>query len=100
MASKVRPLDDRVVVSVSKKKETAGGILLPDVAQDRPQKGEVLAVGPGRMLDDGTRAAMSVRVGDVVLFAAWAGNEIKDLGDDVLIMREADCLGVMVPEEA
>jgi chaperonin GroES len=94
---KVQPLGDRIVVRRQEASEkTAGGILLPDSAKDKPQKGEVLAVGGGRLLKDGKRKGVQVKVGDTVLFTAWAGEEYKDReGGNILIMREEDILAVV-----
>jgi chaperonin GroES len=94
---KVQPLGDRIVVRRQEASEkTAGGILLPDAAKDKPQKGKVLAVGAGRQLKDGTRQGVQVKVGEYVLFTAWAGEEYKDgPKDTILIMREEDILAVV-----
>ena len=95
---KVRPLDDRVVVEpLEAEEKTSGGILLPDTAQNKPQKGEVLEVGPGRLLKDGSRRPLQVKKGDTVLFTSWAGDEFKDRGrgDEILLMREEDVLAVL-----
>ena len=94
---KVRPLGDRIVVRRQEGAEkTAGGILLPDSAKEKPQKGKVLAVGAGKLLKDGTRKGVQVKVGDVVLFTAWAGDEYKDgQGGNILLMREEDILAVI-----
>ncbi len=94
---KVRPLGDRIVVRREEASgKTAGGILLPDSAKDKPQKGKVLAVGAGRQLKDGSRKGVQVKVGDKVLFTAWAGDEYKDgQGGNILLMREEDILAVV-----
>ena len=94
---KVTPLGDRIVVRREEASEkTAGGILLPDTAKDKPQKGKVLAVGAGRQLKDGTRRGVQVKVGENVLFTAWAGDEYKDgKGGNILLMREEDILAVV-----
>ena len=94
---KVRPLGDRIVIRRFEAQEkTAGGILLPDTAKDKPQKGKVLAVGPGRLLKDGTRRPLQVQEGDTVLFTNWAGDEFKEAhGDNILLMREEDVLAVL-----
>jgi len=94
---KVKPLGDRIVVRRQEAQDkTAGGILLPDTAKDKPQKGKVLAVGAGRLLDDGKRKGVQVKVGDNVIFTAWAGDEYKDgQGGMILIMREEDILAVV-----
>jgi len=93
----VKPLGDRVVVKRQEAEEkTAGGILLPDSAKNKPQQGKILAVGNGRLLKDGTRRGLQVKVGDTVLFTAWAGDEFKSRGTDhILLMREEDILAVM-----
>jgi chaperonin GroES len=90
---KIRPLDDRVVVEpLEAEEKTAGGILLPDTAKEKPQRGRVLAVGPGKLQDDGKRVAMAVAVGDEVLYGRYAGNEVELSGKDIKIMRESDLL--------
>jgi chaperonin GroES len=93
----IKPLNDRIVIKrFEAESKTTGGILLPDSARNKPQKGEVLAVGPGRVLKDGSRQALQVKIGDVVLFTNWAGDEFKQSrGDDVLLMREEDVLAVL-----
>ncbi|MFC1918371.1 co-chaperone GroES [Chloroflexota bacterium] len=93
MAVKLEPLADRLVVKpVEKEEVTKGGIVLPDTVKERPQEGKVLAVGPGRLSDDGKRIAMDVKVGDVVLFAKYGGTEIKIDDEDLIILRESDIL--------
>jgi chaperonin GroES len=95
---KVRPLGDRIVVRRHQAEDTtAGGILLPDSAKNKPQKGEVLAVGPGKLLKDGTRKPLQVKAGDVVYFTTWAGDEFKHVStsDNVLVMHESDVLAVI-----
>jgi chaperonin GroES len=94
---KINPLGDRVVIKrVEAEGKSAGGILLPDSAKNKPQKGTVLAVGPGRRLKDGSIAKMQLKIGDVVLFTNWAGDEFKQSqGDDILLMREEDVLAVV-----
>jgi chaperonin GroES len=94
---KVKPLGDRIVIRRFEADEkTAGGILLPDSAKNKPQKGKVLAIGPGKMLKDGSRRPLQVKEGDVVLFTNWAGDEFKQThGDDILLMREEDVLAVL-----
>jgi chaperonin GroES len=90
---KLNPLDDRVVVEPSAAEETtAGGIVLPDAAQEKPQRGTVIAVGPGKLLDSGERCPLSVGVGDQVLFGKYGGTEIEVEGKDVKILRESDIL--------
>lgn len=93
---KLQPLADRVVVRVLEEQEqrTPSGIVLPDTAREKPQEGEVLAVGPGRILDSGQRQAMEVKAGDRVIFARYAGTEVKVEGEEFLILREADILAV------
>jgi len=89
----IRPLDDRIVLEqVEAEEKTAGGILLPDAAKEKPQKGKVLAVGEGKLLDDGTRAKPGVKKGDLVLYAKYGGTEIKVDGKELLILRESDVL--------
>ena len=89
----IHPLDDRIVVEPMEAEEkTAGGILLPDTAKEKPQKGKVVAVGPGKLLDDGKRAAPSVKKGDIVLYAKYGGSEVKVGEKEYLIMRESDVL--------
>ena len=89
----IRPLDDRVVVEpLESEEKTTGGIFLPDTAKEKPQKGRVLAVGPGKMLDSGERAPLTVGVGDTVLFAKYGGTEVKVEAKELLIMRESDLL--------
>ena len=94
---KVKPLADRLVVRrFDPEEKTAGGIVLPDTAKNKPQRGKVLAVGDGKMLKDGSRQGLQVKVGDTVLFTTWAGDEYKDLkGEDILLMREEDILAVI-----
>jgi chaperonin GroES len=94
---KVRPLDDRVVVEpLEAEEKTAGGILLPDTAKQKPQRGRVLAVGPGKLRDNGERSRVAVAVGDEVLFGRYAGNDIEVSGKEVKIMRESDILAKVV----
>ena len=94
---KVRPLDDRVVVEpVEAEETTAGGIVLPGSAQERPQRGQVVAVGPGRLLDSGQRGELSVAVGDEVIYGKYGGTDIEINGDDVKILRESDILAKVV----
>jgi chaperonin GroES len=94
----IRPLGDRIVVRRSPSQEkTAGGILLPDSAKNKPQRGKVLAVGNGKLLKDGTRRPLEVKAGDTVLFTSWAGDEYKEgkAQDNILLMREEDVLAVI-----
>jgi chaperonin GroES len=94
---KLRPLDDRVVIEPLKSEErTPGGIVLPDTAQEKPQRGKVVAVGPGKLLDDGSRAAMNVAVGDEVIFSKYAGSDVKINGNEYKIMRESDILAKVI----
>jgi chaperonin GroES len=89
----IRPLDDRVVVEpLAAEEKTAGGIVLPDSAQEKPQRGKIIAVGPGKLLDSGERGALSVRVGDEVIFGKYGGTEIEVEGCEVKILRESDIL--------
>ncbi|MQX38298.1 co-chaperone GroES [Roseospira navarrensis] len=93
---KLRPLHDRVLVKrVESEEKTAGGIIIPDTAKEKPMQGEVLAVGPGARGDDGKINALDVKVGDRVLFGKWSGTEVKIDGDELLIMKEADIMGVL-----
>ncbi|MFL5329846.1 MAG: co-chaperone GroES [Gemmataceae bacterium] len=95
---KLRPLGDRIIVRrVEAGEKSAGGIILPDNAKQKPQKGTVLATGPGKLLKDGTRRPLQVKEGDTVLFTAWAGDEFKQRGkqDEILIMHEEDVLAVV-----
>ncbi|WP_164100633.1 co-chaperone GroES [Candidatus Laterigemmans baculatus] len=89
----IRPLDDRIVVQPSEAEETtAGGIVLPDSAREKPQRGTVVAVGPGRLLDSGNRGELSVAVGDVVIYGKYGGSEIEIDGQEMKILRESDIL--------
>jgi len=93
---KVRPLHDRLVVRRIEEKATAkGGIIIPDTAKEKPQEGEVLAVGNGKLLENGTKIALDVRVGDRILFGKYTGTDIKIDGEDVLILREEEVLAVL-----
>ena len=93
----LKPLDDRVVVEpLDAEEKTAGGIVLPDAAKEKPQRGTVLAVGPGRLLEGGERCAVSVIVGDQVLFGKYGGTEIEVEGKEVKILRESDILAKIV----
>ncbi len=96
MTVKVKPLEDRMVVEALEEEEkTRGGIVLPDTAKERPQRGKVLAVGPGRYDDEGKRIPLEVKVGDVVIYSKYAGTEIKIEGKEYLILRESDVLAVL-----
>ena len=93
----LRPLDDRVVVEpMEAEAKTAGGIVLPDSAQEKPQRGTVVAVGPGKLTDTGNRGTLSVAVGDVVIYGKYSGTEIEVAGKDVKILRESDILAKLV----
>src|SRR6187549_3871459 len=92
----VRPLHDRLIVRRVDPKETAkGGIIIPDTAKEKPQEGEVLAVGNGKVLENGTTVALDVKVGDKILFGKYSGTDIKVDGEDVLILREDEVLAVL-----
>jgi len=94
---KIKPLDDRVVVEpMSAEETTAGGIVLPDSAQEKPQRGTIVAVGPGKLLESGDRGELSVTVGDEVIFGKYGGNEIEVDGNEYKILREADILAKVV----
>ncbi len=96
MAIKIRPLQDRVIVQrVEEEKTTKGGIVIPDSATEKPSRGKVLALGPGKFLDNGDVRAIDLKVGDVVLFGKYAGTEVKVEGDDLVVMREEDIMGVI-----
>jgi len=93
MAVKLEPMADRLVVKPIETEEvTKSGLVLPDTAKEKPQEGKVLAVGPGRLSEDGKRIAMDVKVGDVVIYAKYGGTEIKVEGEELMIMRESDIL--------
>ncbi|QEG23581.1 MULTISPECIES: co-chaperone GroES [Pirellulaceae] len=94
---KIKPLDDRVVVEpMTAEETTAGGIVLPDSAQEKPQRGTIVAVGPGRLLDSGERGDLSVSVGDEIIFGKYGGNEIEVDGNEYKILRESDILAKVV----
>ena len=96
-----RPLGDRVLVKrVEEETTTKGGIIIPDTAKEKPQEGEVLAVGPGGRDEDGEYIKMDVAVGDRILFGKWSGTEVKIDGDDLIIMKESDILGVLDKSDA
>ena len=96
MASTFRPLHDRVVVKrIDAEQKTAGGIIIPDTAQEKPQQGEVVAVGPGARDESGKLVPLDVKAGDRVLFGKWSGTEVKIDGQDLLIMKESDIMGVV-----
>jgi chaperonin GroES len=93
---KIRPLQDRVIVKrVQEEEKTKGGIIIPDTAKEKPIEGEVLAAGNGKILEDGQVRPLDIKVGDRVLFAKYAGTEIKVEGEEILMMREEDILGVI-----
>ena len=93
---KIVPLNDKIIVKrLEAEEKTAGGIVLPDTAKNKPQQGKVLAVGNGKMLKDGSRRGLQVKVGDTVLFTSWAGDEYKDKEGQLLLMREEDILAVV-----
>ncbi|MFW6169650.1 MAG: co-chaperone GroES [Planctomycetota bacterium] len=94
---KIRPLDDRVVVEpIEAEETTAGGIVLPDTAREKPQRGIVVAVGPGRLLDNGQRGEVSVAEGDEVIYGKYGGSDIEINGDEVKILRESDILAKVI----
>jgi chaperonin GroES len=96
---KVRPMGDRVLVKpLSRETVTKSGIVLPDTAKEKPQEGEILAVGPGKMLDNGKRTTLEVSVGQKILFAKYAGTEIKVEDEEYLILRESDIMGIVEQE--
>src|ERR671923_1174099 len=100
MATSLKPLGDRVIVKPKAKEEmTSSGIVLPDTASEKPQEGSVLSVGPGRVLDNGKRVEMDVKAGDSVLFAKYAGTEVKLDGDEYLVIREGDLLAIVTNGE-
>ena len=95
--SKIRPLDDRVVVEpVEAEERTAGGIVLPDTAQEKPQRGTILSVGPGRLLDSGKRGELAVAVGDEVIYGKYGGSDIEIDGKEVKILNESDILAKVI----
>ena len=98
---KFRPLHDRVVVRrLESEERTAGGIIIPDTAKEKPQQGEVVAVGPGARNEKGELVALDVKAGDKVLFGKWSGTEVKIDGQDLLIMKESDIMGIITPDAA
>ncbi len=93
---KIRPLNDRILVKrLEEEEKTAGGIIIPDSAKEKPAEGEIVAVGPGKLNDAGERVAIDLKVGDRVLFSKYGGTDVKLDGEDYLIMREDDILGVI-----
>ncbi|MBA7642663.1 10 kDa chaperonin [subsurface metagenome] len=100
MAAKLQPLGDRVVVRPTAKEEvTKGGIVLPDTVKEKPQEGKVIAVGPGRLTDEGKRIVMDVKVGDTVLYAKYGGTEIKEDDEELIILRESDILAKRISKK-
>ena len=96
-----RPLHDRVVVRrIEAEEKTSGGIIIPDTAKEKPQEGEVVAVGPGARAEDGAVTALDVQAGDRILFGKWSGTEVRIDGEELLIMKESDILGVIEQAEA
>jgi chaperonin GroES len=92
----LKPLDDRILVKISEAEEvTAGGIVLPDTAKEKPQRGKVVSTGPGKLLDSGQRGEMVVKKGDEVYYGKYAGTEIEMGGDDYVILRESDVLAII-----
>lgn len=101
MAAKIQPLSDRLVVKpMATEVTTKGGIILPDTAKEKPQEGEVLAAGPGRLGEDGKRIPMDVKVGDIVIYAKYGGTELKVEGEELIILRESDVLAVKGSKKA
>ena len=93
---KFRPLGDRVVVRrVKEDQKTPGGIIIPDTVQEKPQEGEIIAVGPGALDDNGKRVVPEVKPGDHIIFGKWSGTEVKVDGDELLIMKESDIMGIV-----
>ena len=93
---KLRPLQDRVLIKATEdEQKTKGGIIIPDTAKEKPQEGEVVAVGPGARDDSGKVNALELKAGDRILFGKWSGTEVKIDGDDLIIMKESDVLGVL-----
>ena len=93
---KFRPLHDRVVVKrIEEDERTAGGIIIPDTAKEKPSQGKVIAVGPGTVDDAGKKVALDVKKGNTVLFGKWSGSEVKIDGDELLIMKESDIMGII-----
>ena len=93
---KIRPLQDRVIVRrIESEQKTAGGIIIPDSAQEKPSEGEIVSVGTGTRAEDGTVTPLDVKAGDRVLFGKWSGTEVKLDGEDLLIMKESDIMGVI-----
>ena len=98
---KFRPLGDRVVVRrIEEEAKTAGGIIIPDTAKEKPSQGEIISVGPGALDENGKRVAPEVKAGDVVLFGKWSGTEVKIDGEELLIMKESDIMGIIEGKKA
>ncbi|HMB74996.1 MAG TPA: co-chaperone GroES [Kiloniellaceae bacterium] len=98
---KFQPLQDRVLIrSILQEDRTAGGIFIPDTAKERPMEGEIIAVGPGARSDDGKTLPLDVKIGDLVLYGKWSGTEVKIDGEDVVIMKESDIMGIIVRKNA
>jgi len=96
LKAKVKPLQDRILVRrLDAEEEEVGGIIIPDSAKEKPQEGEVVALGPGKITDDGKRQSIEVKAGDQILFAKYAGTEVKVEGEELLIMREDDVLAIL-----
>lgn len=97
----VKPLHDRVLIRrIEQEEKTAGGIIIPDSAKEKPMQGEVLAIGDGSRDDKGARTPLDVKVGDVVLFGKWAGTEVKVAGEDLMIMKESDIIAIITDAAA
>ncbi len=98
---KFRPLGDRVVVRrIEEEAKTAGGIIIPDTAKEKPSQGEIISVGPGALDENGKRVPPEVKAGDVVLFGKWSGTEVKIDGEELLIMKESDIMGILEGKKA
>jgi chaperonin GroES len=98
---KFRPLGDRVVVRrIEEEAKTAGGIIIPDTAKEKPSQGEIISVGPGALDENGKRVVPEVKAGDVVLFGKWSGTEVKIDGEELLIMKESDIMGIIEGKKA
>ena len=96
MALKIRPLHDRVIVKrLEEERKTASGIVIPDTAAEKPDQGEIMAVGKGKVLDDGKVRALDVKVGDRILFGKYSGQTVRVEGDELLVMREEDIMGIV-----
>jgi len=95
MAISIKPLADRVIVQAMEAETMKGGIIIPDTAKEKPQQGKIMAVGPGRVSDDGTRVKPEVKKGDVVLYGKYSGTEVTVSGDEYLILREGDILAIL-----